>query len=164
MNKTKVTLILLNLIFLLGYFNWSVISKENTLANGRLVLLELVPVDPRSLMQGDYMRLNYKINDTDSLKVGKRGFCILKTDVNGVAERIRFQDALQPLKSGEFAIRYFSNSTKYSVNVHVGAESYFFEEGTAKRYQAAKYGGLRVDDDGNSVLTGLYDKNQHLLK
>jgi uncharacterized membrane-anchored protein len=48
--------ILLNLLLLLGYFNWSALQKEETLAKGRLVLLELVPVAPRSLMQKNYMR------------------------------------------------------------------------------------------------------------
>jgi uncharacterized membrane-anchored protein len=47
--------ILLNLLLLLGYFNWSALQKEETLAKGRLVLLELAPVAPRSLMQKDYM-------------------------------------------------------------------------------------------------------------
>ena len=164
MSKTKLLFIALNLVFLLGYFNWSVISKEKTLDTGRLVLLELEPVDPRSLMQGDYMRLRYTINDTDSLKVSKRGFCILKDDNKGVAQRVRFQKELQPLSSGEFGIRYFSNTTKYSMDVHVGAESYFFEEGSGKRYENAVYGGLRVDDAGNSVLTGLYDEKYRLIK
>ena len=61
MKKYSRILIIVNLILLLGYFNWSVYKKEQILKDGRLVLLQLVPVDPRSLMQGDYMRLNYHI-------------------------------------------------------------------------------------------------------
>ena len=60
MKKYSRILIIANLILLLGYFNWSVYQKEQTLKEGQLVLLQLAPVDPRSLMQGDYMRLNYK--------------------------------------------------------------------------------------------------------
>lgn len=60
MKKYSRILIIVNLILLLGYFNWSVYQKEQTLKDGQLVLLQLAPVDPRSLMQGDYMRLNYK--------------------------------------------------------------------------------------------------------
>ena len=37
-------------------------SKETLLRTGQTVKLELAPLDPRSLMQGDYVRLNYKIS------------------------------------------------------------------------------------------------------
>jgi len=35
---------------------------EQTLSGGRMVLVELAPVDPRSLMQGDYMALAFVID------------------------------------------------------------------------------------------------------
>ena len=41
--------------------NWSIAGKERHLKEGRIVYLELAPVDPRSLMQGDYMALNFKL-------------------------------------------------------------------------------------------------------
>jgi uncharacterized membrane-anchored protein len=52
MKKYSRILIIANLILLLGYFNWSVYKKEQTLKDGQLILLQLAPVDPRSLMQG----------------------------------------------------------------------------------------------------------------
>ena len=36
--------------------------KQWTLNTGTPIVLETQPVDPRSLFQGDYARLNYKIN------------------------------------------------------------------------------------------------------
>ena len=57
MKNIKWWIILINLILLLVYFNGSILSKEDLLKNGKLILLELAPVDPRSLMQGDYMSL-----------------------------------------------------------------------------------------------------------
>ena len=65
MKKYSRILIIANLILLLGYFNWSVYKKEQTLKDGQLILLQLAPVDPRSLMQGDYMRLSYKEASSD---------------------------------------------------------------------------------------------------
>ena len=65
MKKYSSILIIANLVLLLVYFNWSVYQKEQTLKEGQLVLLQLAPVDPRSLMQGDYMRLNYKEASSD---------------------------------------------------------------------------------------------------
>ena len=37
--------------------------QERALASGTLVLLETRPVDPRDLLRGDYVILNYKISD-----------------------------------------------------------------------------------------------------
>jgi uncharacterized membrane-anchored protein len=45
----------------LAAVNLSIAGKQRLLASGRVVYLELAPVDPRSLMQGDYMALNYQI-------------------------------------------------------------------------------------------------------
>ena len=39
--------------------NWSIAAKERLLVSGSTVYLELALVDPRSLMRGDYMALNY---------------------------------------------------------------------------------------------------------
>ena len=79
MKKYSRILIIANLILLLGYFNWSVYQKEQTLKDGQLVLLQLAPVDPRSLMQGDYMRLNYKeaSSNLPDEQTDTRGYAIL---------------------------------------------------------------------------------------
>ena len=60
MKKQSRILIITNLLLLLGYLNWSIYQKEQTLRDGQLVLFELAPVDPRSLMHGDYMSLRYR--------------------------------------------------------------------------------------------------------
>lgn len=48
-------------IALLGAVNYKVQQFEDVLATGKPVVLKIAPVDPRSLMQGDYMVLNYAI-------------------------------------------------------------------------------------------------------
>ena len=40
-----------------------------------------------------------------------------------------------------------------------GAEAFFFQEGHADYYTDARYGELRVDDDGDAALVGLRDQN-----
>jgi uncharacterized membrane-anchored protein len=50
-------------VVILAVINVSILQKERHLADGRVVYLELAPVDPRSLMQGDYMTLNFAIQD-----------------------------------------------------------------------------------------------------
>lgn len=151
-------MIIVNLILLLGYFNWSVYHKEQTLNNGQLILLQLAPVDPRSLMQGDYMRLNYKEVSSDLIDrqtAAPRGYAILQTDSNQVGRLIRLQSALTPLNSNEIAIKY--KTVNY--RIFLGAESFFFQEGQDTLYQQAVYGGLKVDHEGQSLLVGLYDED-----
>lgn len=40
-----------------------VAKKQYTLSIGTSIILETQPIDPRSLFQGDYVRLNYKISE-----------------------------------------------------------------------------------------------------
>lgn len=156
MKKYRWVIILLNLILLLVYFNHSVVQKEDLLKDGKLVLLELAPVDPRSLMQGDFLALRYKIStDTSSGKIAKRGYCVVRLDTNGVANKVRFQKGLAPLNAGEHLIEYTA-SDKWNINI--GAESFFFQEGQQEKYNKARYGGVKIDKSGNSLLIGLYDE------
>ena len=47
------------LALVLAVANGSIWQREQLLGSGRVVILELAPVDPRSLMQGDYMALTF---------------------------------------------------------------------------------------------------------
>jgi len=162
MKKIKWYLIAVNLVGLLVFFNFGILSKENILTEGDLVLLELAPVDPRSLMQGDYMRLRYEISERtyDSDSIPKRGYYVLKLNDSGIAKKIRIQEQLNPLNKNELLIKYTSDNW----NLNIGAESFFFQEGEGEKFEAAKYGGLKIDKEGNSILIGLYDENLNLIK
>lgn len=154
-------LILLNLGILVAYLCFYVIGKERTLREGDLLLLELAPVDPRSLIQGDYMTLSYAISSGVNFdSIPRKGYVVVRLNADGVAERLRLQPDTQPLAEGEYLINY----TRPSWQLNIGAESYFFQEGTAATYEVAKYGGLRVDNQGNSLLVGLYDEERRLLE
>lgn len=162
MKNLKPILLIGNLILFLLYFNWSVIKKEQLINDGQLILLELAPVDPRSLMQGDYMQLRYALSENLNIEnIPKRGYCIVKLDSGLVAKRVRFQKNAEPIKPGEYAINYTAPN---EWNVNIGAESYFFQEGEAKKFETAKYGGIKIDDAGNSILVGLYNEKQQLIK
>lgn len=160
MSKLKKILLILNLALIVVLFNFSVYKKEQTLHKGTLVLMPLAPVDPRSLMQGDYMRLNYDYGQVNSWDLAKRGYCVVQLNDSSVARVVRFQPSIRPLAANERLVKYFIGSS----GVRIGAESYFFEEGTADKYAEAKYGALKVDDNGNSVLYGLYDEQKRLIK
>ncbi|WP_420603562.1 GDYXXLXY domain-containing protein [Flagellimonas sp.] len=155
MKKVKWGIVLLNLLILLIVFNNNVVKKEAILSDGQLILLELAPVDPRSLIQGDYMQLRYAISeDIEPDSIPKRGFCVVKLRPDGVAERVRLQKDRSPVAENEHLIEYSGKSWR---GINIGAESFFFQEGKAENYENAKYGGLKVDEKGNSILVGLYD-------
>jgi len=137
-----------------------VVRKERVLSHGTPVLLELAPVDPRSLMQGDYMVLDYAV----SRKVGqsatpRQGLLVLRLDADGVGHFVRQHTPDAPLAPGELLLGYKERDGR----IRLGAESFFFQEGHAERYAGAKYGELRVASDGSSVLVGLRNAERQPL-
>lgn len=162
MNKRNIFLIAINLVFILAFFAWSVYQKEQTLKNGKIVLLELAPVDPRSLFQGDYMRLDYAITRSENHdSILPKGYFIVVPDENGVAQKIRIQEKPEPLGKDELPLRY---TVAKDMFVKIGADSYFFQEGTAESFDSARYGGLKIDTKGVGILVGLYNKNFQLIR
>lgn len=153
-------LVMINLIALLGYMIWSVSEKEILLEEGELLLFDLAPVDPRSLIQGDYMTLRYaeaRNFMTDSIP--KTGYMVVTLDSLGVAQKQRLQETTEPLNKGEYLVNYTASNWR----LNIGAESYFFQEGQAPLFDSARYGGVRVDEAGNSLLVGLYDTERRLI-
>lgn len=48
-------------------------------------------------------------------------------------------------------------------SVRLASDAYFFQEGESERHENARYGELRVSDDGDAVLAGLLDRDLHRL-
>jgi uncharacterized membrane-anchored protein len=107
------------------------------------------------------MRLSYAVLDSVKNKeaLPKRGYCLFYTDSNGIVTSARFQQEDKPIHSGEQLLKYTTNFN----GIQIGAESYFFQEGKADRYNNAAYGLLRVDPQGNSLLVGLCDSTRKKL-
>ena len=63
MNRWRSILLWGGLLLALAVANHGIFQRERILADGRVLLLELAPVDPRSLMQGDYMALEFAAAD-----------------------------------------------------------------------------------------------------
>jgi uncharacterized membrane-anchored protein len=150
----------LALVFVLVGVGVSAFQKERLLRDGAVVLLELAPVDPRSLMQGDYMALRYDMAATlDTASWPTDGLLVVRVGANGVATFVRRHRG-SALAEGEHLLRYRVRDGM----VRLGAEAFFFQEGHADRYDHAKYGELRVADDGESVLVGLRDARRRRLR
>ena len=138
----------------------SILYYEHLAQRGQSMLLELAPVDPRSLMQGDYMRLDYRVSRGIEGVPGTLGGTLAVTlDERGVVTDARLLKAGASLAPGEHKLRY----RQAGDDVRLGAESFFFQEGNAELYDAARYGELRVDQGGNALLVGLRDEELNVL-
>lgn len=162
-----------SLIFILVLVNWSIVSKEKHLAEGKTVYLELAPVDPRSLMQGDYMALRFRLADEVYTALPKStdrrlwrhdieasdGLVVTRLDERNIAAfKSLYKD--QSLSNNDILLRYRvrNGAVKFATN------AYFFQEGHGKYYQPARYGQFRVDHNGELLLVALYDKDLNRLE
>jgi uncharacterized membrane-anchored protein len=133
--------------------NTGIWQKERLIARGQAVFVELAPVDPRSLMQGDYMRLNFRIPSEpqlDGVVTGARPRVVARRDARGVASLVRLDDGT-PLAVEEVAIELTPKNGRWTLVT----DAWFFREGDAARWAKAKYGEFRVDGAGRALLVGL---------
>jgi uncharacterized membrane-anchored protein len=142
--------------------NYTIHSRERQLMDGAVVLLALAPVDPRSLMQGDYMALRFKVAG-DAFGRGPQedardGRIVVRLDERGVGSFAR-RDGGEPLAAGEMLLRYRirDRQVKFATN------AFFFQEGHAQHYADARYGEFRVSPSGELLLTHLRGENLERL-
>jgi len=145
-------LIALGVLLILGAVNTAIVGKERIRRSGETVYLQLEPVDPRSLMQGDYMALRFALvrqiegRADKAPREGQIAWAPVALDERRVA-RLADPEASAPLK-----LRYRIREG----HVWLGTNAFFFEEGSAERFNGARYGEFRVDrDSGEAVLVGL---------
>src|SRR5690606_11199752 len=127
-----------------------------------IVLLELAPVDPRSLMQGDYMALRFAVANDIAQHLSEQrasdGYAVVELDGNAVGRFVRLDDGT-PIGPQQLRMRY----RKRDHQVQLATNAYFFEEGSGQFYQAARYGEFRVATDGEMLLTFLRDAKLNRL-
>lgn len=149
--------VLLTGVAILALVNVSIFQREQLLREGRVVLLELAPVDPRSLMQGDYMALRFRLADQIP-ESAQDGVAVVGVDDHAVAA-FRRLDTGGPLSPDEARIRFRVREGRKKL----GTDAFFFQEGRAVDYSGARYGEARVADDGTMLLTGLRDPDYRKL-
>lgn len=153
------------ILSLLGV-NHAIWNKEQLLDNGQSVFLELAPVDPRSLMQGDYMRLRFdlanKISSAQALKqteeTAKDGQIIVDVDAQGIGT-FNALSVGQDLASNQIKMQYRTRKNR----IQFATNAFFFQEGDAGLFNAARFGEFKVDESGELLLKAMYDKDLNLL-
>ena len=163
--KTYLIAVIAALVLILVGVNYTVSRREALIAGGRVVLLPLAPVDPRSLMQGDYMALRFGV--ASDIPRGERGgdaaaadgFAVLTIADDGVGSFKRLHVLGERLAANEALLRFRFRDSQ----IKIVTNAYFFQEGTGARFEAARFGELRVADDGTALLTGLRDKEKKVI-
>ena len=159
------------MVLVLLFFGFNIVKNEKVLSEGETVLLALRPVDPRSLMQGDYMTLYFEVcNHIYGLEAESNKFCVVRLDDDRVAHFVSLtNDAEVALREDELLLRYSLEKNSWGEKFYtIGSDSYFFQEGTAIKYETAKYGMLKVVTKGEMIgtcsLVGLCDADKKLIK
>jgi uncharacterized membrane-anchored protein len=146
----------------LGAINYTIATHEGTLRSGKEIRLELAPVDPRALMQGDYMALRFSIADAirkDATTANQSsGRAIVRIDARGVAKYVRL-DRGEALAEGEHRLEFRLRGS----DVRIATNAYFFQEGTAARFERARFGEFRVNENGTALLANMLDEKLQLI-
>jgi uncharacterized membrane-anchored protein len=152
--RMKLLLGAAGLLLVLGAANHAVWRHEQTLAQGQVMYLRLAPVDPRSLMQGDYMALDFALGGGGLPDTAPHhGRLVMKLDDRKVAQYVRLHQG-EALERGEALLEYRLRDRRRPFIV---TDAWFFQEGHGERYQRASFGELRVRDDGQALLVALAD-------
>ena len=157
-------LIALSALAVLLVVNLGIGQKERLIAHGQAVFVALAPVDPRSLMQGDYMRLNFNVPQDvarrlDGLISLRRPQVVARRDARGVATLLRIDDGT-PLAADETRIQLTPKDGRWILV----SDAWFFREGQAQRWAAAKFAEFRVDEEGKALLVGLADGELNAIR
>jgi uncharacterized membrane-anchored protein len=138
----KLKLLILVLALQSAWLLGTAAVQEHALATGKVILLETARVDPRDLLRGDYLILNYKISDVPvnlfsppvkkDLPYGTKVFVALAPGTNQFYEVVKASTnefapvANEVLLCGKSDKRWWSTN---SVHVAYGIENFYVGEG-----------------------------------
>lgn len=174
-------------LMVLAVANTGIYQREKILSAGQRVVLALAPVDPRSLIQGDYMRLRFEVADEvrtaleqvpgpvrQEIESSQDGLLVLRPDSSGVHRLqevlpgggklmetglVADDDSRATLQDGDVLLAFRLRDGR----AHVVTDAWFFTEGQAHHFEQARYGEFRVDNDGTGLLVNMLDEKQQPL-
>jgi uncharacterized membrane-anchored protein len=146
-----------------------VIDRITLLKTGREITLPIVPVDPRDLFRGEYVRLGYDINTVPAmLLVGPAParnqpfYVTIEKNPQGGWTPVKVTAAMPQETSPDRVVLKGRSRFPFptSTRVTYGIESYFVPEGQGRRLEdlarerkmAAR---IAVDPRGNAAIKGL---------
>lgn len=151
----------------LSLVHWDVHGKEKVIAEGRKIFIPLAPHDPRSLLQGDYMALNFAFPPeiTEALP-DKRGSLqvVARLDPRGVASVERLAEVhgmgTKALAANEILLPLKRMNHDWTVVT----DAFYFPEGRGRPFIQARFGEFRALPDGRALLVGLADEHLQAIQ
>lgn len=159
--KQKWLYIFAIVVLQLTWISVQISNSEAHLISGETILLKLQPVDPRSLLQGDYIELNYEISDLDltpqpqlnekiSIGLNKNKLGIYEYSgffVHGAATKAPQIDQVDLWITGRY---------KGGGRMEYGIENFFISEGSGENWErTAKYAEVVVSKSGDAMLLSI---------
>ena len=141
-------------------------SRERLAVEGREIFLELAPVDPLSLLQGQYMQVSFAVEregvPVDEGQNFQGKLAVLSLDERGVAKFVGVEANNDP-EPDQVLFRGHLRKMEDYVKLEIPQRTFLFKENTEDLYESAKYGVFRVGEDGDFILMDLADENLQKL-
>jgi uncharacterized membrane-anchored protein len=154
---------------------YMVVDRVRLLKSGREITLPIVPVDPRDLFRGEYVRLGYAVGtvpvrllEGPAPRENEAFYVVLEKKPDGVWQSVKVTSSMPQetspdrivLKARAVYAWPAGGSADASVRVRYGIESYFVPEGQGKKLEALAREKklatlLAVDTRGNAAIKGL---------
>jgi uncharacterized membrane-anchored protein len=152
-----------------GVLATMVVDRTQLLKNGREIVLPIVPVDPRDLFRGEYVRLGFEIGTVPALLLVGRPparnaafYVTLARNPQGGWTPVKVTAAMPSETDPDRVVVKGRSQFTFpeSTQVRYGIESYFVPEGQGRRLEmlasekrmAAR---VAVDSRGNAAIKGL---------
>ncbi len=168
--KTKLPIGAILTALILGvflfFYNHSIVKKERLLSSGKEVILPLEPLDPRSIMQGDYVELRFadgqeiewslekKLEETRQGSIAGHGLAVMVLQ-DGLYKFQRLYDGTPVQDKTELLLQYGWRNER----VVFGGGTFFFKEGFGREFERGRFAKLRVDEKGVGIIVALLDEN-----
>ena len=158
-----------------GVLAGMVIDRTRLLKSGREITLPIVPVDPRDIFRGEYVRLAYEASNVPARllegpppKRNSAFYVVLERKDGGAWQPVKLSRAMPSETSPDRVVLKARSTwgwpTTYSANatirVRYGIESYFVTQGEGPRLEQLardkKLAALvAVDSGGNAAIKGI---------
>ena len=159
-----------------------IFKNEWHLNNSQTMYVRLQPVDPRSIIQGDYMALNYQlyfapqhlspestsqanINQEDQIFSGHYFDEVIKnkssvlTHVELDSQRRVIHSYFELPKNVRTARLILQNPNNRYSELYPASRSFLFAEGLEPCYRNAKFAELKLKENGKALLVNLVDSH-----
>jgi uncharacterized membrane-anchored protein len=165
--------IALSLLAQTGVLAWMIYERVNLIKSGREIVLPIVPVDPRDLFRGEYVRLTYPASrvPTGLFSIEKSAlpstsfYVTLQQDADGNWSPVKVTEQLEPAaKDSQIVLQARRHEHWWprngEVTVNYGIEQYFIPEGKGLELEVLARSrklaaAIAVDAKGKAAIKGL---------